>query len=433
MILAMAAMMVSRATPPAHHGSRAGAARAVQRAKGSLVGLFSSDDYPNDALRRGDEGTVGVRLTIGTDGHASRCVVTASSHSPSLDAATCRILTERADFAPALDRRGKPTIDHYGQRITWQIPESSSSSAPSSSSASSPAPPLTSAERAIAEKAIQRALAAMSALSARGPTAVKRAKGSLVGLFRAEDYPNDALRRGDEGTVAVQMLIGADGRVSRCVVTTSSRSPSLDAATCRILTERAGFTPARDRHGKPTTDQYYQRITWQIPPAAPIPFANTTNALVMTVPVSGEPACAWSITGVPVPTITKAECAQLLPGWKSELSILAIDFVAPYRMSFLKEQLLGEPLAATPDPQRTIRGGAALTIAPDGKVSDCRPLAALSLNGDDGASLCNEGRETRFPALPATDKLHAPRSLTLIRSIRYEPLPPTASGTVPPK
>ena len=290
MILAMAAMMVSRAMPPAHHGSRAGAARAVQRAKGSLVGLFSSDDYPNDALRRGDEGTVGVRLTIGTDGHASRCVVTASSHSPSLDAATCRILTERADFAPALDRRGKPTIDHYGQRITWRIPA-----------------------------------------------------------------------------------------------------------------------------------------------APPILFANTTHALVITVPVSGEPACAMSFTGAPVPTISKAECARLLPGWRSELSILAIDFVAPYRMSFLKEQRLGDPLEALPDPQRTIRGGAALTIAPDGKVSDCRPVAALSLNGDDGASLCDDGRAMQFPALAETDKLRAPRSLTLIRSMRYEPLPPTASGTVPPK
>jgi TonB family protein len=427
MILAVAAMMVSRATPPTHHGSRGGAARAVKRAKGSLVGLFSSDDYPNDALRRGEEGTVGVRLTIGIDGHASRCVVTASSHSPSLDAATCHIRTERADFAPARDRRGKPTIDHYAQRITWRIPESSPSSGPS------PAPPLSSAERAIAEKAIQRALAAMSALSARGGTAVKRAKGSLVGLFNANDYPTDALRRGDEGTVAVQMLIGADGRVSRCVVTTSSRSPSLDAATCRILTERAGFTPARDRHGKPTTDQYYQRITWQIPPAPPILFANLTYAQVVTVPVSGEPACTFNFAGAQAPAISKADCARLLPDWKSFLSILAIDFVAPYRISALKEQQLGDPLPATPNPQWTIRGGAALTIDPDGKVSNCRPLPAMSLNGDDGASLCDDVPEMRFPALPATDKLRAPRSLTLIRSLRYEPLPPTAAGTAPPK
>jgi TonB family protein len=429
MILAVAAMMVSRGTPPAHHGSRASAARAVKRAKGSLVGLFSADDYPNDALRRGEVGTVGVRLTIGTNGRTSRCVITASSHSPSLDAATCRILTERAGFAPARDRRGKPTIDHYSQRITWQIPESS----PSSSSSPPPSPPMTSAERAIGEKVIQRALAAMSALNARGGTAVTRAKGSLVGLFNAEDYPSDALRRGDEGTVAVQMLIGADGRVSRCVVTTSSHSPSLDAATCRILTERAGFTPARNRHGKPTTDQYFQRITWQIPAAPPVLFANLTYAQVMTVPVSGEPACAWSITGAPAATTSKADCARLLPDWKSYLSILAIDFVAPYRMSFLTEQRLGDPLSATPNPQWTIRGGAALTIDPDGKVSDCSPIAALSLNGDDGASLCDDGRKMRFPALPATDKLRAPRSLTMIRSLRYEPLPPTASGTTPQK
>ena len=264
--------------------------------------------------------------------------------------------------------------------------------------------------------------------------AVKRAKGSLVGLFSADDYPNDALRRGDEGTVGVLLTIGTNGRTSRCVVTASSRSSSLDAATCRILTERAGFAPALDRRGKPTIDRYSQRITWRIPAAVPIPFANMTNAMVMTVPLSGEPACTLNMTGAQAPTITKAECARLLPDWKSDLSILAIDFVVPYRMTFIKEQRLGDLLPATPDPQPEIRGGATLTIAPDGKVSDCRPLAALSLNGDDGASLCNGVSEMQFAVLPATDKLRAPRSLTLIRSIGYEQLPPGAAwGSAPPK
>ena len=269
----------------------------------------------------------------------------------------------------------------------------------------------------------------------RGPAAraVKRAKGSLVGLFSAEDYPNDALRRGDEGTVGVRLTIGTDGRTSRCAVTASSHSPSLDAATCRILTERAGFAPARDRRGKPTIDHYSQRITWRIPAAPPILFADTTQALVMMVPVSGEPACTLHSTGAQAPTISKADCARMLPNWKSFLSILAIDFVAPYRISALDEMRLGDLLPATPDPQRTIRGGAALTIDPEGKISDCRPIAALSLNGDDGASLCDGKREMRFPALPATDKLRAPRTLTMIRSLRYEALPPTVSGTVTPK
>ena len=287
---------------------------------------------------------------------------------------------------------------------------------------------------------------AMAAMMASRPTAparhavrgaaaraVKRAKGSLVGLFSSDDYPNDALRRGQEGTVAVLLTIGTDGHVSRCRVTTSSHSPSLDAATCRILTERAGFAPARDRRGMPTIDYYAQRITWRVPTAPPAQFANRTSSLLLTVPVVGDPACMVVDTGSPIPTISKVQCARLLANWKSQLSILAIDFVAPYRLSAVSEQRLGNSLPATPDPQHTIRGGAALTIDADGKVSDCRPVAALSLNGEDGAALCFHELETRYPAIPATDKLRAPRSLTLIRSMRYEPLLSAAVETAPPK
>lgn len=92
------------------------------RVKGSLVGLFTSEDYPTDALRKGDQGTVSVDLRIAPDGHVSDCSVVGSSGSPSLDAATCHVLTERARFEPATDHGGRPTSDHYRQRITWRIP-----------------------------------------------------------------------------------------------------------------------------------------------------------------------------------------------------------------------------------------------------------------------------------------------------------------------
>ena len=267
----------------------------------------------------------------------------------------------------------------------------------------------------------------------RPTTAVKRAKGSLVGLFSSDDYPNDALRRREEGAVAVLLTIGTDGRVSRCRVTTSSHSPSLDAATCRILAERAGFAPALDRRGKPTIDHYAQRITWRVPTAVPMAIANLTEGMTWTVPAVGEPSCTVVSTELPLPAIGKADCAKALPELKSQLAILAVDFAAPYRVSVMLEHLLGDQMPVAVDPAHMIRGGAILTIDPNGMVSDCHPVAALSLNGDDGASLCNPGREMRFLALPPANKLRAPRSLTLIRSMRYEPLLPTASGTVPPK
>jgi TonB family protein len=72
-------------------------------------------------------------------------------------------------------------------------------------------------------------------------------------------------RKGETGTVSVQLTVGTDGRVKECRVRLSSASPSLDASTCRILADRAKFDPALDRAGQPVTDRYSQRITWKIP------------------------------------------------------------------------------------------------------------------------------------------------------------------------
>ena len=83
--------------------------------------LPSHDDYPADAQRNDEQGTVGVSLSIGTDGRVSGCSVTSSSGSRSLDNATCRILRSRARFTPAKLSNGQATTDTYNQRITWRL------------------------------------------------------------------------------------------------------------------------------------------------------------------------------------------------------------------------------------------------------------------------------------------------------------------------
>lgn len=103
--------------PPAPRVSQAA------KARGSLPGLFSTDDYPQDAIRNEQQGTTAVRLTIGTDGRVVGCTVTASSGSPSLDNATCRIIRSRARYTPAKDQAGNPIQDTDSARIRWVLPE----------------------------------------------------------------------------------------------------------------------------------------------------------------------------------------------------------------------------------------------------------------------------------------------------------------------
>jgi TonB family protein len=89
-----------------------------------LAGYVTSDDYPSDALDKGEQGTVEFLLTIGVDGAPTDCAVTNSSGSSSLDSASCRIMIERARFKPAKNATGKTVVGTYTGRISWRTEES---------------------------------------------------------------------------------------------------------------------------------------------------------------------------------------------------------------------------------------------------------------------------------------------------------------------
>lgn len=92
----------------------------------------------------------------------------------------------------------------------------------------------------------------------------KSAVGNLQGLFSTDDYPAAAAENEEQGTVAVRLAIGPNGRVTDCSISSSSGSRTLDSTTCRILRSRARFTPATDNMGQPTTGSFTQRITWRL-------------------------------------------------------------------------------------------------------------------------------------------------------------------------
>lgn len=105
--------------PPPPDGRRPQPAKAP----GALATLFSSDDYPAEAIRAREEGAVGFRLTVGKDGRVTGCAVTASSGSAILDSTTCQLIASRARFQPARDHQGRPTEDSFSGRIVWRLPE----------------------------------------------------------------------------------------------------------------------------------------------------------------------------------------------------------------------------------------------------------------------------------------------------------------------
>ena len=85
-----------------------------------VVGLISMDDYPPEALARGEEGTVKVKLRISREGRAVGCSVIQSA-TQALDAATCYVMMRRAKFTPAQNETGAAAEDDYDATITWKI------------------------------------------------------------------------------------------------------------------------------------------------------------------------------------------------------------------------------------------------------------------------------------------------------------------------
>jgi TonB family protein len=100
--------------------------------------------------------------------------------------------------------------------------------------------------------------------AAPAPEPAPASRGTLAELFSDADYPMAALRRHEQGKVDFRLDIDSAGAVAGCTVTHSSGSASLDEATCRILRERARFSPARDSDGNAVPDTFEGHIIWRI-------------------------------------------------------------------------------------------------------------------------------------------------------------------------
>lgn len=87
----------------------------------------------------------------------------------------------------------------------------------------------------------------------------------LVSLFSANDYPSDAVYKGQSGYAHVVLMVDEKGQIIDCTLIATSGIAVLDAQTCIILRKRAKFTPAIGADGKPTKGIFHQRVNWEMP------------------------------------------------------------------------------------------------------------------------------------------------------------------------
>lgn len=112
------------------------------------------------------------------------------------------------------------------------------------------------------------AIFAASPLHAATPTPPKPA-GNPGEWITTGDYPDAALQAGKQGSVRFTLQIDASGTPTGCSVVQGSGDASLDEATCRLISQRARFTPATGKNGKPAAGTYTNTVRWELPAQSP--------------------------------------------------------------------------------------------------------------------------------------------------------------------
>ncbi|WP_194743329.1 energy transducer TonB [Thermaurantiacus tibetensis] len=78
-----------------------------------------------------------------------------------------------------------------------------------------------------------------------------------------EDYPAASLRACEQGAVAVQVVVGTDGRVKSCSIAQSSGYSRLDERTCEVAQRRWRYNPGKE-NGQPVEMALVQRVRWVV-------------------------------------------------------------------------------------------------------------------------------------------------------------------------
>ncbi|WP_404337609.1 energy transducer TonB [Sphingomonas sp. MMS12-HWE2-04] len=81
---------------------------------------LTSQDYPVASVMNGRNGMVQFRLDIDAEGKVGGCYVLDRTNPDEFADITCRAVSSRAKFEPALDAQGKAVRSYFVQKVQWQ-------------------------------------------------------------------------------------------------------------------------------------------------------------------------------------------------------------------------------------------------------------------------------------------------------------------------
>lgn len=78
-------------------------------------------------------------------------------------------------------------------------------------------------------------------------------------------YPSAALARGEQANFQLRVMVGADGRPTKCKFVELTQAANFTDKVCPLVMEEARFTPAVNKEGQPIPSFYHGRVLYRMP------------------------------------------------------------------------------------------------------------------------------------------------------------------------
>ena len=237
---------------------------------------------------------------------------------------------------------------------------------------------------------------------------------NLREVFSLHSYPVEALINKEQGIAKVRVSVDAAGRLTACRIETSSDSAIIDRETCAALNARARFAPGVDAKGHRINSTLLISAAWVLPEASILPFKDSGMRIVLAYDAKGK-AQTCRVEKL-FDSVIEGDACALIADQQKQLVENELAGKTPINREIIFEegQLIGGPDGASAIGMRSgetllRKQSIALTIDPDGKLSDCRPVSIDALPALNEVLWCR-----RFLASAKSDPLspsQADRSL----------------------
>ena len=244
----------------------------------------------------------------------------------------------------------------------------------------------------------------------------------LSGLFTTDDYPPEALRKMQQGTVNVRVKVDSSGTIVNCIIAKSSETASLDSTTCAVIRARAHYAPVPEpsRHDLVRTNQV--KIKWVIPRDEGLPVADAYTRYSFDLSATGQlSSCAVEFNGKP----WKADyCEETIANFQKLDQATRDDFVSQgKKFAFLDGHVVGGDnngsLLTTLAGRGHVEGMTTLlSIDEKGSVTQCKIVFYdWSLDPGYEDAPCRAAKKEKFAPLDKSETNRGARLLTKISAV----------------